>query len=66
MPDEQQILAETEGRFVMQSWEARKVFVDGLESRSLDPEVGMRDRAERISLFRHFRDLHHGLKRLGR
>ena len=64
--DNQQILAETEGRFVMQPWEARKVFVDGLENRSLDPEVGLKDRAERLSLFRHFRDIHHGLKRMGR
>ena len=34
----------------MQPWEARKVFVDGLENRSLDPEVGLKDRAERLSV----------------
>ncbi len=64
--DNEAVLAETQNRFVRHSWEARKVFVDGLEQSSLDPEISMKNRAEKLSLFRHFRDLHFGLKRLGR
>jgi hypothetical protein len=64
--DNEAVLTETQNRFVREPWESRKVFVDGLEQNSLDPEIGMKDRAERLSLYRHFRDIHHGLKRLGR
>ena len=64
--DNEAVLAETQNRFVREPWELRKLFVDGLEQNTLDWECGMKERAERLSLFRHFRDIHHGLKRLGR
>ena len=64
--DNEAILAETEARFLRESQDQRKGFVDGLETAMLDDEIGMKERAERLSLHRRFRALHEGLKRVGR
>jgi hypothetical protein len=64
--DNDAVLAETEARFIKRPWEERKFFVDGLETAMLDDEIGMKERAERLSLHRRFRMLHEGLKRVGR
>ena len=64
--DNDAVLAETEARFIKQPWELRKGFVDGLETAMLDDEIGIKERAERLSLHRRIRALHEGLKRVGR
>jgi hypothetical protein len=64
--DNSTILAQTEALFIKQPWEQRKGFVDGLETAMLDYEIGIKERAERLSLHRRFRALHEGLKRVGR
>jgi hypothetical protein len=64
--DNEAVLQETERRFLQTPWEARKVFVDALETSMLDWEIGVRERAERVSLHRRFRDIHFDLKRIGR
>jgi hypothetical protein len=64
--DDAAVLEETEARFLKQPWETRKFFVDGLEQEMLNDEIGMKERAERLSLHRRFRALHEGLKRVGR
>jgi hypothetical protein len=64
--DNEAVLAETETRFLRQPWELRKVFVDALEQEMLNDEIGIRERAERLSLHRRFRAIHDGLKRVGR
>jgi hypothetical protein len=64
--DNEAVLQETEARFLKQPWELRKVFVDGLEQEMLNDEIGMKERAERLGLYRRFRAIHEGLKRVGR
>jgi hypothetical protein len=64
--DNETVLQETEARFLRQPWELRKVFVDGLEQEMLNDEIGIRERAERLSIHRRFNNIHQSLKRLGR
>jgi hypothetical protein len=66
--DNEAVLQETEARFLKQPWEQRKIFMDDLENAMLDwdQSIGIRERAERHSLHRRFRQLHEGLKRVGR
>jgi hypothetical protein len=64
--DNEAVLRETERRFVGTGWEARKFFVDALETAMLDSEIGIKERAERLNLHRHFRAIHQDLKRVGR
>ena len=65
-PDNADVLAETETRFVREPWAERKVFVEALEKAMLDDEIGIRERAERVAIHRRFRALHDGLKRVNR
>lgn len=64
--DNDAVLAETDARFLKQPWELRKVFVDGLERDMLNDEIGIRERAERLSLHRHYKQIHKSLKKIGR
>jgi hypothetical protein len=64
--DNELVLKETERRFLGSPWEARKLFVDALETAMLNDEIGIKERAERLNLHRHFRAIHQDLKRVGR
>jgi hypothetical protein len=64
--DNDAVLAETEARFLKQPWELRKVFVDALEQEMLNDEIGIRERAERLTIHRRFNNIHQGLRRVGR
>jgi hypothetical protein len=64
--DNEVVLKETEWRFLRTPWEARKVFVDALETAMLDEEIGIKERADRLNLHRHFKAIHQDLKRVGR
>jgi hypothetical protein len=64
--DNEAVLQETEARFLKIPRDQRKAFVDGLETAMLDYEIGLKERAERLTIHRRFRSLHEGLKRVGR
>jgi hypothetical protein len=64
--DNDAVLKETERRFLQTPWEARKLFVDALETSMLDWEIGVRERADRLTLHRRFSAIHQDLKRVGR
>jgi hypothetical protein len=64
--DNEAVLAETDVRFLKQTWEQRKGFVDGLETAMLDDEISIKERAERLSLHRRYKQIHERLKNVGR
>jgi hypothetical protein len=64
--DNAAVMDETTRRFLKEPAKIRKVFVDSLEATTLNDEIGIRERAERLSIHRHFRAIHQDLKRVGR